>query len=209
MDPNGEEVWLIGKEWELAFKQLKSATNLILERDAETGKITYSGTILTENDQKLADALDDKKVQINILAEDWDTFEGYTHNGGAHLGTNLKEDGTVVSKQFVNPLMLAGCDFYGNMEETTLPNGQTIKSPIPGKRKYTILHEITEAHMAGLISIDTHTNLHMAVPDDSTYGLYLKAHYRATPPPESTCLTPKSIRAFASLVRTLRNLHCK
>ena len=209
VDPNGEEVWLIGEEWELAFNQLKSSTNLTLERDAKTGKITYSGTIQSECDQKLADALDDNKVHINILAEDWDTFEGYTHQGGAHLGTDLKEDGTVVSKQFVNPLMLAGCDFFGNMEESTLPNGQTIMSPITGRKENSMLHELTEAHMAGLISIDTHTNLHMAVPDDSTYNLYNKAHERATPPPESTCLTPNSIRAFASLIRTLRNFNGK
>ena len=130
VDPNGEEVWLIGEKWELAFNQLKSSTNLTLERDAKTGKITYSGTIQSECDQKLADALDDNKVHINILAEDWDTFEGYTHQGGAHLGTDLKEDGTVVSKQFVNPLMLAGCDFFGNMEESTLPNGQTTSVPL-------------------------------------------------------------------------------
>ena len=208
VDPNGEEVWLVGNEWELAFNQLKSSTNLTLERDPKTGKITYSGTIQS-GDQKLADALDDKKVHINILAEDWDTFEGYTHQGGAHLGTDLKEDGTVVSKQFVNPLMLAGCDFFGNMEETTLPNGQTIMSPITGRKENAMLHELTEAHMAGLISLKESISLHMAVPNDSTYELYLKAHNSATPPPESTCLTPKSIRSFASLIRTLRNFNRK
>ena len=209
MDPNGEEVWLIGEEWELAFNQLKSSTNLKLTRDASTGKITCSGTILTESDQKLADALEDKKVHVTILAEDWDTFQGYTHQGGAHLGTDLKENGTVVSKQFVNPLMLAGCDFFGNMEETILPNGQTIMSPITGRKASSMLHELTEAHMAGLISLDENISLHMAVPDDSTYEFYLKAHNSATPPPESNCLTPKSIRAFASLIRTLRKLHGK
>ena len=209
VDPNGEEVWLIGDEWEFAFNQLKSSTNLTLERDATTGKITYSGTIQSEGDKKLADALDDKKVHVNILAEDWDTFEGYTHQGGAHLGTDLKEDGTVVSKQFVNPLMLAGCDFFGNMEETTQPNGQMIMSPITGRKENSMLHELTEAHMAGLISLDENISLHMAVPDDSTYGFYQKAHERATPPPESSCLTPKSIRAFASLIRALRNFNSK
>ena len=107
VDPNGEDVWITGDEWELAFKQLKSSTNLKLSRDSKTGKISYSGEVKTESDAKLQEALDDNNVHVRISANDIDDIQGISFEGGAHMGTKINPDGSVDAKQTVNPLLLS------------------------------------------------------------------------------------------------------
>ena len=104
VDPNGEDVWITGEEWELAFKQLKGSTNLKLSRDSKTGKISYTGEVLTESDAKLRDALDDNNVHVRISANDIDDIQGVPFEGGAHMGTSINPDGSVDAKQMVKPL---------------------------------------------------------------------------------------------------------
>ena len=158
--PDGEDVWITGDEWELAFKQLKSSTNLKLSRDSKTGKISYSGEVKTESD----------------------------------------------AIQTVNPLLLSGIDFYGNMEVFTSPNGvaqYSLKQNI-GKDN-CMLHEVTEGFEAGKISLMNNINIEPAIPGNPTYHLYEQAHNQASPQPSSEHISHQTIRNFAKIMRFLRN----
>ena len=206
VDPNGEDVWITGDEWELAFKQLKSSTNLKLSRDSKTGKISYSGEVKTESDAKLQEALDDNNVHVRISANDIDDIQGISFEGGAHMGTNINPDGSVDAKQTVNPLLLSGIDFYGNMEVFTSPNGvaqYSLKQNI-GKDN-CMLHEVTEGFEAGKISLMNNINIEPAIPGNPTYHLYEQAHNQASPQPSSEHISHQTIRNFAKIMRFLRN----
>ena len=206
VDPNGEDVWITGDEWELAFKQLKSSTNLKLYRDSKTGKISYSGEVKTESDAKLREALNNNNVHVRISANDIDDIQGLSFEGGAHMGTHINPDGSVDAKQTVNPLLLAGIDYYGNMESFTSPNGITqysLKHNI-GKDN-CMLHEVTEAFEAGKISLENNVNIGPAIPGNPTYHLYEQSHNQASPQLYSEYVSHQSIRNFAKVIRFLRD----
>ena len=206
VDPNGEEVWITGDAWELAFRQLQNSTNLKLTRDDKTGKIFCTGTALTESDSKLQEALVNTNIHVKIFATDIDDLQGAQFEGGAHMGTFINSDGSVDVKQTVNPLLLAGIDLYGNMETFTSPNGITqysLKQDI-GKDN-CMLHEVTEGFEAGKISLDNNINIKPAFRGSPTYHLYEQAHHKATPQPDSEFVSHQSIRYFANIIRFLQN----
>jgi hypothetical protein len=206
VDPNGEEVWITGDEWKLAFRQLQNSTNLKLTRDAKTGKISYSGEVLTESDAKLQEALDNTEIHVKVFATDIDDLQGMKFEGGAHMGTTINSDGSVDAKQTVNPLLLAGIDFYGNMESFTFPNGVTQHSLKQNIGKDNgMMHEVTEGFEAGKISLKNNINIKPASPGNPTYHLYEQAHNQASPQPDSEHVSHQSIRGIANIIRFLRN----
>lgn len=193
-----------GNKWKFAFQQLQSSTKLNLHRDSKTGTISYSGKAESEADALLIQAIDDTEVNVNLESKDINNINGIPFNGGAHIGTKIEDNGIVTSNQLVDPYMLAGIDFLGNLEMKPIPGITTVYSPIKSSAVKSILHEVIEAYKAGVITSNTKIEIQKAIAGNSTYSLYLKAHYQAPQHPMSDLVTPESISTFANVIRQIR-----
>ena len=74
VDPNGMEVWLIGNLAELALSELQKTTScIVLNRDQETGKLSYKqrdGVELDDAAKRIVNAIDDSNANVNLVATD-------------------------------------------------------------------------------------------------------------------------------------------
>lgn len=152
-----------GKAADYATEQLRQAApNLGIQRDKESGKLSYSGPAITKAEKKIAQAIDDKNVMVNIEAGETNVCvrngEKIGTSGGGFLGNEIQLDGSIITDQYVCPETLEK-DFYGS-------KGQGM------------LHELTESYIGGKISLRRNVN---AQPGSQIYEI---AHRRAWPQPE-------------------------
>lgn len=168
-DPSGllDDVIIKGKAAGEATAQLqKCAPNLGITRRDSDGKLEYTGTAKTRQEKQIAKAIDDKRVTVNITAENSDSF---THNGdnikhneygiGAFLGNKLTGSNSVNTYQQVNP---ANAAFYDN---ATNSNG-------------LMGHEVLESYFGGLNSLKSGDPATPAISNVSNPA-YEKAHKQA------------------------------
>ena len=165
VDPTGmlDDLYIHGEDAQAAFNQLKSSTNLELSRDEKTGKIESKGVPETDDDRQLFDAINNPNVENHIKA---DISNSQVPDCGGFFGNKLVEKGDrIIARTFqvVVPEKLAMLDgLFDNV----------------GSGK-SMLHEATEAHQGGLISIATNT------PASPKYigtenSIYDMAHLRST-----------------------------
>jgi hypothetical protein len=166
-----DDGYIRGKAAGEATAQLQEATpNLQIKRDEETGQLSYDGQAKTRAERKVAEVIDDDKITVNIIAENSATFtymgRNYKTNGGSFLGNvivnNADGSNSAHTFQYVNPEMFAN-DYKGNI-------GQGM------------LHEISESHIGGKISLRNGIPAGPAVHDVFN-PIYDKAHNRALPQP--------------------------
>ena len=145
IDPNGMEVEISGDAQKDYYKQVKAgakALGISVKMD-KNGVLsaTYKGKEdISKDGQKFLDAVNCKDVKVKINATNSDYVDdGRPFVGGAFMG-NTVEGKKATANQTVNPKDLNIIDsYYGT----------------PGK---TSIHEITEAHQGGLISIGNGTS---------------------------------------------------
>ena len=106
VDPNGEEVWIVGDEWESAFSSLQQGTNLELSIKDGVVKIV-GGKVLNDNDQQLYDAINDNSVIAKIEASTYmpDPDGGSdlkTTDGHCYGATYDENTGKATAKNYVN-----------------------------------------------------------------------------------------------------------
>jgi len=173
IDPNGMEVIIAGEQAGTAVADLqKGLENITITRNEKSGKLSVSGTPVTETEQHLFNAINDKNVRVNVTAENSSNINGdplLGTNGGSFLGTTLVNDGSstkAVAEQFVNPRMLADLD---KSEFSAI--GTNMK------------HEVTEGYQAGLISLEKGRPVPAAtgLATGKHRAIYNSAHSRATP----------------------------
>ncbi|MBR4787579.1 MAG: RHS repeat-associated core domain-containing protein [Bacteroidales bacterium] len=149
VDPNGEDVLLIGKHAKTAFHNMQQGTNLKLTM-GRFGKITAEGEAISEADELLLKAINSKSVCAIVLCGD-------KGNAGSYMGTTYnKKNGTAVSVNSVNVQAMQKLE-----KENNAPTGSGM------------IHEATEGYMAGEIAISTRHNireasLHPVEPPETT-----------------------------------------
>ena len=163
IDPDGmkpDDVIIKGEKANEAFKQLNASTNLKLKMD-DNGKVTAKGNAKTEADKILLEAINSDKVEVNINATNSNfTKERNWFVGGAFGGSEVKEDGKVVTSQTVNPEMTEKIDeFY------EVSNG------------VSVLHEVIESYIGGKESPGIGSPSFEDVENKTPTGVgYLNAH---------------------------------
>ena len=166
IDPDGmgpDDVIITGDKAKEAFKQLQQSTSLKLQMDSN-GKVTASGNAKTDADKKLLEATTDANVVVNVNA----TSSNYSDNGnwfvgGGFGGSEIKEDGKVVTKQTVNP---------DHMEKIEQLNGADKGS--------SMMHEVLESYIGGKDNPGTKAPTFDDVKNKTPSGnAYLNAHNKA------------------------------
>ena len=160
-----------GKAADYATEQLRQAApNLGIQRDKESGKLSYSGTAITKAEKKIAQAIDDKNVMVNINAKNSETFvhkgEKVGHNDigvGAFMGNELikSENGTMIvnTYQQVNP------------ERSAYYDKETGSNGLMG-------HELLESYFGGVISLKLNSPAYPA-RQGTVNKIYDRAHNMA------------------------------
>jgi hypothetical protein len=170
VDPNGEEVYVIGDAAEGVASKI-STKNITVIRDEKTGKLSYEGKAKNRDERLLVKAINDDKVTVNltvnksdIVGKNDDGKDLLTH-GGSFMGNTLSydENGKAVS---------ASANQYVSTNALT-------KNFNAEDHGAVITHEITEAHQGGLISIKTGVAAPMAI-GDADRTIYDAAHERAS-----------------------------
>ena len=185
VDPDGEEVWIGGENWEAAFASLQQGTNLLLS--IQNGNVTIiGGEVLNDNDNQLFEAINNKNVTALIIASEHmpdSESDGSTRTANGHCfgATYSKQLGKSIATNYVNVQGLS------NMEK-------------PGAEGSGMMHEVTEAFGMGRASLSAKRNIDVAKrtvfsytrPDDVTvtheltardYRTYRYCHSHATPAP--------------------------
>ena len=134
VDPNGEEVWIIGDDVAAALEQLQNQTTLVLSLD-EHGKLRYSGEAKSDIDKMIVDAINDEDISVNIISTKSNIVG--SENGGAY-GGNSYENGSVCTDQYVCPSMLAAFD-------------ESVGDSKPG---LTMVHELAESYYGGALALE-------------------------------------------------------
>ena len=140
VDPNGEEIWLLGTEEERnnAFNDLQSGTKLSLSMDENGLVSTTGGTINGEKisiaDKKLLKAINDQNVRVDIFASPNNTENSA---GGAYMGT------------YYDPMTNSASSCMNvNLAKISITERDNNANQGSG-----IMHEATEGYAAGLIAI--------------------------------------------------------
>ena len=160
VDPNGEEVYIIGDDVASALEQLQNQTSLKLSIGAD-GKLSYEGSVNSKIDMLIAQAVDDENITVNMITgKDKDFGDGNVINYGGGYGGNYYEDGKVCTEQFVCPSNLASLDKLVGDSKTGL----------------TMVHELAESFFGGTIALSQKQS-----SPDSRYpnSTYLQAHKMA------------------------------
>ena len=156
VDPNGEEVWIIGDDVAAALEQLQNQTTLVLSLD-EHGKLRYSGEAKSDIDKMIVDAINDEDISVNIISTKSNIVG--SENGGAY-GGNSYENGSVCTDQYVCPSMLAAFD-------------ESVGDSKPG---LTMVHELAESYYGGALALEYGQGSAFGQGDWSTYS---EAHWCA------------------------------
>ena len=200
IDPSGMSatVYITGDEDAAqAAAGTLSTENITVTRDNDRnsktfGKLSVTGEAKTEDEQKLVDAINSDKVQVNLRAEYSDIIErdadgtpiSGTEMGGAFMGNELYYSRRTWAPGYnANKPCFAEAEQFISFEALD----RHFHSSDFGK---VITHEITEAYFGGLISINWNKKAYPAyVSPGSTMGsgnrIYEAAHGRA-----STCPKP-------------------
>jgi RHS repeat-associated protein len=168
-DPSGELLVIVGNQADISFRQLNSISNLALVRDVETGRITATAAPQNANDRRLLEIINNRNITVNLTATDGDIGNP---DGGAFWGNRLlyNANGKVIgvsTDQRVNPLTNYLLDYaYG------------------AKIGTTVLHEITESYLGGVLSKFFEKAAGKAIEGTTTHKyIYKPAHDNATPLP--------------------------
>ncbi|MDY0216959.1 MAG: RHS repeat-associated core domain-containing protein, partial [Bacteroidales bacterium] len=183
VDPSGmlDDLYINGEDAQAAFNQLKSSTNLELSRDEKTGKIESKGVPKTDNDIKLFDAINNSDVENHIKA---DKNNDQVADGGGFFGNKLVNKGDKVIARTFQVVVPEKLEMLDGLFDKV------------GSGK-SMLHEATEAHQGGLISLAT------GKPAKPKYigtdnSIYDMAHMRATLQPGHGKLLKGQINAAMS-----------
>lgn len=143
MDPDGmapDDVIIRGELAQEHFDQLQSSVSesLDLTFDSDTGKVEATvkeGVTLEKGskEEKLFNATRDENRTVEVVAEEkTKTFgpDGVPMAGGAFLGSEVKDDGSVVGTQLVNPKTLGAIDEHLEQPEGTGALHETLEGYI-------------------------------------------------------------------------------
>lgn len=135
------EVFINGTDADRATAELNKAnTNLGISRDKTSGKLSASGTPATDAEKKLAAAINDPNIRVNLTttnANNVSSIDGTVQPiaVGQFDGSALAPDGKVETSQFVN---------LGHAEKWEKVGGSNVGQ--------TITHEINESYIGGQLS---------------------------------------------------------
>jgi hypothetical protein len=189
IDPDGmlEEIFINGSAANEATSQLASSTNLKLERDSKTGKITSTGTAVTETDQQLLEAINSKDVTVNINANNSKTVGDGNGNkllnaGGSFLGNTIStKSGTSINLGFEDAVGDITLDVQSSNK--VVSTSQLVNPSVLGaldkannNKGQAMLHETLESYIGGLISLRKGTS---SPPAGSHGSVYNKADRKA------------------------------
>ncbi|KPE49784.1 RHS repeat-associated core domain-containing protein, partial [Chryseobacterium indologenes] len=144
IDPDGrqnKDVIITGDRAEEAFKHLKASTNLVLNKGSD-GKLEASGTVKTEADQRLLDAIKDpeKTVKLDATSSYKVGDDGLIIVGG-YLGSH-KEGDKIIGDLVINTDQASKIEGNGGKKVSAL-----------------VLHEILESYEAMQVGNGVHNYL--------------------------------------------------
>jgi len=159
VDPDGEEVYFVGDEnaIAMAIEHISNHSKLKISINEE-GRLEAKGIAWTKTDRAIKRACKDERVQLFMHCKDENTFQWSdgstlpTENGGGYNG-NFFDDYLVIAQQNVCPSKLAEFDMSVGDEQPGL----------------TMIHELLEGYLGGLIAFETGKKSPRAGVEGSTY----------------------------------------
>ena len=184
VDPNGEEVVIEGSYDDklAAFNSLQSGTNLQLEFNKESGKVTAMGDPRNDNDKLLLEAINSSDVKCIIQTD--------CIKAGEFHGTEYSEsNNTAISTNSINLSELSkyerkGASGSGIIHEIT--EGYSIGRFVVDVRKADVPKYAAEGHMEFIsLGLGEHTKIvQQFVPHyPEFYEIYDMGHRSATKAP--------------------------
>ena len=183
IDPNGEEIWIVGENSDQVVEKLQTK-NLTIKRDTQTGLLSYEGKAKHKYEKMLVKAIDSKEISIHIQSvvsqniSNENTEEGFSEYRGSFVfeknGLSYKTNGG----------SFMGTEKNGNKVNTY----QVIDCDLLYKNGYTqgVPHEVTESFFAGQYSLKH--NIYGLVSEKITSESYINrdkiynyAHEKAIP----------------------------
>lgn len=185
-DPSGmigEDVIIKGNMAQEAFNDLQNKVKDELKLSMEEGKITatqISNGKLSQGAADLLTATNDTSIKVNVSAtDDIYTSDNLSYRSGNFMGATYNQDGTVDTKQDVQPDLLNKFD---------VANGKTVGN--------SILHEVTESYKAGKLVQKTKTSVGPATMADAQNpkSIYSKSHKGVIPASGNLRIDPINIK---------------
>ena len=155
MDPNGEEVWIIGEAGEKFYSQLAEGAcslgiSTSMDRDGKVhAEYTGEGE-MSADAQKLLDAFNDPDICVTIDATNADKIDGSPFCAGAFGGNTIFEENDICGAdaiQYVNPNDIGKLENYGGFA----------------------IHEVSEAYEGAKISIKNGVSSGNSLAPNSVY----------------------------------------
>lgn len=186
-DPDGmqgEDVTITGNLAQQAFDDLKNKVKYELKLSMDTnGKVTatqiYNGK-LSQGAKDLLAATTDTSIKVNVSAtDDVNTSDNISYRTGNFMGATYNNDGTVDTKQKIQPDLLNKFD---------VANGKAVGN--------SVLHEVTESYMAGKIVKGTKTSVGAATMADvkNPKSVWSQAHNGVTPASGDLRIDPVNLK---------------
>ena len=128
----GDDVIIKGNMTQEAFEQLNKSTSLKLKMD-KNGKLSASGSAVTDSDKLLLEAINDENITVKINATDKNKEDGEYIFGDAFNGSSVKKDGKVVAKQTLNPNQTEIIEKFSEMPYGSISKHATLEAYIGAK----------------------------------------------------------------------------
>ena len=153
VDPDGmqnKDIHILGTLAQQGFDQLQASSKLAMQFDKKTGNVTTGDlsdsdySKLSVTDKAIYDGIKNDKVDSQIYAENSNiTPDGGIIPGGSFGGATYDStSGKVVSKQYVNPLVLGNAETF-----TSTPKGTGM------------VYEVAENALIGRDALNTKSNV--------------------------------------------------
>ena len=189
VDPDGEEVWIIGDDATAvtkAFEQLQSSTSYILKL-GDNGKVEIiGGKAEYDDDRLLAKAINDNTIRVNVTAINGNSDDNVL--GGAFMGNKV----STVKPSFILPKpfqiiqgIAARCvNTYQTVDPFELEILDNIGVNSDGTKAWPgqcMLHEVTESYCGGILAYKSGISAGNALKSPFAYNI---AHNAATAQPD-------------------------
>ncbi len=190
IDPNGAEVVVSGGQSMEAVNQLRASVNteLSLSENGQ-GSLSYTQTdpnaCLSAGAQQLVNAIEDKNITVNIVAENTKmTTAGKLYIGGTFSGNVTTQNQEDVMSPWA-PFLAVGQQTVTRVSTTQEINPTVLGTAdgYSGKPGTLTLHEATESYQGALISAQEGYSANRASNADinDPTSVYSRAHNAATP----------------------------
>jgi RHS repeat-associated protein len=150
VDPDGEDVWIIGEESQAFFLQVKQGAkaygiSVKMDRSGHLSAKYRGKSAISEDGMKLMNAINDPTVKVNVSAIKHVAGTETDFMFGGAFGGNEITGGEMINGAFVGQ--------FATAYQLVIPSELAVMDNFYNKPGQSSLHEITEAYMGARIAM--------------------------------------------------------